>query len=295
MEVIKVDNLTKDYGNGKGVFDASFAVQKGEVMGFLGPNGAGKTTTIRQLLGFTRPNQGAVTIMGLDCFRDAAAISEDLGYLPGEISFMGNMTGWEFIKFIAQLKKIKDLTKARELIDFFELNASTRIGKMSKGMKQKVAIVCAFMGNPATLILDEPTSGLDPLMQNKFVELVKAEKQQGKTILMSSHIFEEVEKTCDQGVIIKAGRIVAIEDIKALRRAKSRIVEITFKTQAEAAAFSAGEKILSQDGDRVTTEIRGGFDQLIANLSRYSVDDLAVRGRSLEELFMCFYGGDSND
>lgn len=295
MEVIKVDNITKDYGGGKGVFNVSFTVKKGEVMGFLGPNGAGKTTTIRQLLGFIRPDQGAVSIMALDCFADAAAIAANIGYLPGEIAFMDNMTGKDFIKFIAGLKKLKNLDRAWELADFFQLNTSVAIRKMSKGMKQKVALVCCFMGDPDTVILDEPTSGLDPLMQNKFVELIKAEKAKGKTILMSSHMFEEVEKTCDRAVIIKEGRVVAVEDINDLRRAKRPIVEVTFGTAAQAQAFVKDKTGAVLENEKATIENSNGFNQLIKELSNYDVVDIFVRGRSLEELFMCYYGGEAND
>lgn len=167
MKVIDIQGITKDYGRNKGVFDVSFSVNKGEVLGFLGPNGAGKTTTIRQLMGFIKPDKGTVTIQGKDCFSKSNIIQKSLGYLPGEIAFMDDMSGIEFIKFIANMKKMKDFSRAEELMKFFELDAGGRIQKMSKGMKQKIGIVCAFMQDPDILILDEPTSGLDPLMQNK--------------------------------------------------------------------------------------------------------------------------------
>lgn len=295
MEVIKVENVTKDYGGGKGVFDLSFTVKKGEVMGFLGPNGAGKTTTIRQLLGFIRPDEGQASIMAMDCFTDAAVIEENIGYLPGEIGFMDNMTGKEFIKFVAGLKRLKDLSRAWELAEFFQLNTAVAISKMSKGMKQKVALVCCFMGNPDTVILDEPTSGLDPLMQNKFVELIEEEKAKGTTVLMSSHIFEEVEKTCDRAVIIKEGKVVAVEDINSLRRAKASIVEITFGTADQAQAFAKDKPGATLDGENVILENSQGFNSLIRELANYDVVDILVRGRSLEELFMCYYGGEAND
>ncbi|MDO4541208.1 MAG: ABC transporter ATP-binding protein [Bacillota bacterium] len=295
MEIIKVDNITKDYRNGKGVFDVSFSVYQGEAVGFLGPNGAGKTTTIRQLLGFIRPDKGNVSILALDCFREAAAIEKKLGYLPGEIAFMDDMTGKSFIKFIAGMKKLKNLDRSRELTEFFQLNINIPIKKMSKGMKQKLALVCCFMADPDIYILDEPTSGLDPLMQNKFVDLIKEEKSRGKTILMSSHIFEEVEKTCDRAVMIRSGRVSAVEDIKKLRRLKSRAVDITFSTEEEAASFAETNNVLTRDGDLVTVEIKDGFDRLISALSKYRVDDLKVTSYGLEELFMAYYGGEDND
>ena len=192
MSVIEVNHITKDYGNQRGVFDVSFEIQEGEVLGFLGPNGSGKTTTIRQLMGFMKPDQGEVKILGMDCFDDSANVQEKVGYLPGEIAFMEDMSGLEFIRFMAKMKNIKDMSKAEELMKFLELDARGKMKRMSKGMKQKIGIVIAFMQDTPILILDEPTSGLDPLMQNKFVELIHEAKKAGKTILMSSHIFEEV-------------------------------------------------------------------------------------------------------
>ena len=154
----------KDYGGGHGVFDVSFAVEQGEVFGFLGPNGAGKTTTIRQLMGFLAPDSGTCTINGLDCRTETAAIQKNMGYIPGEPALPDDIRGGEFIRFLAAYRGMRGTGRAGELCERFELDASGRIRRMSKGMKQKVAIVCALMHDPAVLILDEPTSGLDPLM-----------------------------------------------------------------------------------------------------------------------------------
>lgn len=177
MGIIKIENLTKDYGNGKGVFDLSFVVKEGEVFGFLGPNGAGKTTTIRNLMGFIKPDGGKCYINNLDCFNSASEIQKKVGYIPGEISFMSDMTGIEFIKFMADYRGLKDLSKAYQLIERFDLDPKGNIKKMSKGMKQKIGIVIAFMHDPEILILDESTSGLDPLMQSRFIDLIKEEKE----------------------------------------------------------------------------------------------------------------------
>ena len=141
MSVIEINGLTKDYGNQKGLFDVSFTIEKGEILGFLGPNGSGKTTLIRHLMGFIKPDQGSVSIMNLDCFAQSPKIQEMVGYLPGEIAFMDEMRGIDFIKFIAEMKKIKDLTRAKELIDFLELDPTNKIKRMSKGMKQKIGLV----------------------------------------------------------------------------------------------------------------------------------------------------------
>lgn len=291
MGIIEVKSITKNYGSDRGVFNISFTVEKGEVLGFLGPNGAGKTTTIRQLMGFVKSDKGTAAIAGLDCFKEADKIQKNLGYLPGEIAFMDDMTGNDFIKFVGDMKGIKDFAYAEELKRFFELDASGKIKKMSKGMKQKIGIVCAFMQNPDTLILDEPTSGLDPLMQNKFVELILKEKKRGKTILMSSHIFEEIENTCDRVVIIKKGHIVADESMKKIKEAKRKIFEIAFKDEEEAIKFSKSIENAARYKNRVTLNFAGDIDVLIKNLSKFTVIDINIRMQSLEELFMHYYGG----
>jgi len=211
--MIRVEHLTKSYGPKKGVFDLSFEVKKGEIFGFIGPNGAGKTTTIRQLLGFIKSDSGLAFVNDLESFHNAATIQEKLGYLPGEIAFFDQMTGDEFLRFLGEMRGLPNDDKMQELKSFLELDANGKIKKMSKGMKQKLGLVAAFMHDPEILILDEPTSGLDPLMQSKFVELILKEKAKGKTILMSSHSFEEIERTCDRALIIKEGQMVALEDI----------------------------------------------------------------------------------
>lgn len=295
MNVIEIKQLTKDYGNKKGVFDLNLSVKKGEVFGFLGPNGAGKTTTIRHLMGFIHPAKGKCFINGMDCSSQSDMIQKSLGYLPGEIAFMDDMSGIQFIKFIAEMKGIKDFSRAQELIDMFELDPNGRIKKMSKGMKQKIGIVCAFMQNPDILILDEPTSGLDPLMQNKFIELILSEKSKGKTIFMSSHIFDEIERTCDRTAIIKEGHLVAVEDMKTLSQSKSKSYVISFLTKEMALDFmKEGFKVRESKGNQVTVFVKGNINPLIHTLDKYEVTNLDIKTQSLEELFMHYYGGDKN-
>lgn len=295
MEVIKIKNITKDYGNGKGLFDVSFSVNDGEVFGFLGPNGAGKTTTIRNLMGFIKPDSGECFINGMDCFKDSNLIQKEIGYIPGEISFMTDMTGIEFIKFISEYRGLKDLSKADELIKLFELDTKVKIKKMSKGMKQKLGIVVAFMHNPKILILDEPTSGLDPLMQSKFIELIKEEKKNGKTILMSSHMFEEVEKTCSNVAIIKDGKIVAIDSIQNLRKNKSKKYTVTFKDLNEIEKFKKENlEIVNIYENKVTVLIQDNIKEFIKVLGGYDVTDMDEEYQSLEDIFMGYYGGEKN-
>lgn len=292
MSVIEISHITKDYGQGRGVFDVSFSVNQGEVLGFLGPNGAGKTTTIRQLMGFIKPDSGTLTIQGLDCFKDTDKIQQKLGYLPGEIAFMDSMNGMEFIRFVAKMKKMKNMGRANELMQMFELDPTGKLKKMSKGMKQKIGIVCAFMQDAEILILDEPTSGLDPLMQNRFVELILSEKKKGKTILMSSHMFEEIERTCDRTAIIRDGKLVAVEEIEKLKEGRKKIVEVTFREEAMACAFAKEYPgaIRKNEGKCVTVKVSKDMDAFMKKASEYTVADLEVRTQSLEEFFLHFYG-----
>ena len=293
--VIEIRQLTKDYGNNRGIFDVSLSVKKGEVFGFLGPNGAGKSTTIRHLMGFIQADQGSCQINGLDCLRDHARIQQALGYLPGEIAFMDDMTGIEFIKFMAKMKGMIDLTKAYELMERFELNPQGKIKKMSKGMKQKVGIICAFMHDPELLILDEPSSGLDPLMQNRFIELVLEEKQRGKTIFMSSHIFEEIERTCDRTAMIKDGRLISIEELQTLKASKHKTYQITFATQELVEQFmDEGFECKQVESNVIKVVPRNNLNYLLATLSRYDIVDLDITKLTLEELFLHFYGGNES-
>lgn len=206
--MIHVSNMTLTYPNKKGVFDLSFDVKKGEVVGYLGPNGSGKTTTIRALLGFIKANSGEVIINGLNAFNDASQIMKVVGYLPGEISFLKGLTVKQLLSYTLKFRNRHESKKMEKLLHYFQLNVNGDIKTLSKGEKQKLALVIAFMNDAKLLILDEPTSGLDPLMRNKFIELVLEEKKAGKTIFMSSHLFDEIEKTCDKVLIIKKGRIV---------------------------------------------------------------------------------------
>ena len=295
MSVIEISHITKDYGRGKGVFDLCFCVEKGEVFGFLGPNGAGKTTTIRQLMGFIRPDSGSVSILGMDCFCDAAHIQRRLGYLPGEIAFMDDMTGMEFLRFLAGMKGLSDLSKAQDLMQYFELDASGKIRKMSKGMKQKLGIVCAFMSDPDILILDEPTSGLDPLMQSRFIELILQEKQNDKTILLSSHIFEEGERTCDRTAIIRNGHLVDVARMEQMQSNRQRICRILFADAAKAMAFSERHEGAVLKDCQVTLPVSGSMQHFIQDLAQYPMLDMEMRPQTLEELFLHFYGGASND
>ncbi len=290
--MIEVNGLTLVYPSGKGVFDVDFKVKQGEVLGYLGPNGAGKTTTIRALLGFMAPDKGSCTINGLDCWKQAPQIQKSLGYIPGEITFLDSMNGDEFLRFMCDMRGTKDYTRQKQLIDRFELDTKGRIKKFSKGMKQKVGIVTAFMHDPDILILDEPTSGLDPLMQNRFVELILEEKKRGKTILMSSHMFEEVERTSDTVLIIKDGRLVKQSDVQSLKESQRKcyIVKPRDMQEAHGILTSAGFEVQQAEGDSLEVYIKGeSVDRFLKTIAQFTVQKLDVKSQSLEDIFMHFY------
>jgi ABC-2 type transport system ATP-binding protein len=290
-EVIKLDALTFRYGSGKGVFDLSFSVGEGEVFGYLGPNGSGKTTTIRNLLGFIRPGRGTCSINGLDCWHNAAQIQKQLGYLPGEISFFDEMSGIQFLDLIGAMRGINKKSHRNALINRFELDPSAKIRRMSKGMKQKLGLVTAFMHDPAVYILDEPTSGLDPLMQNVFVDLILEEKERGKTILMSSHSFEETYRTCDRAGIIREGRLVAVEDVHSLKSSQHKAYLVTLESIADLEYLrSAGLKIGNISKNTVEVFVSGNYDQFIAALAKCKIHGLDVATQSLEQVFLKYYG-----
>lgn len=293
--MIEIQNMSMVYPNGKGVFDINLKVKKGEVFGFLGPNGAGKTTTIRQLLGFTNATKGKCLINGFDTRGKTEEIQKDLGYLPGEIAFFDNMTGTEFLNFLIALRGNGSGKRKDELIKFFELDSNHKISKMSKGMKQKVGLVAAFMHDPAILILDEPTSGLDPLMQRKFITLIKNEKDRGKTILLSSHMFEEVDRTCSRAAIIKEGRIVAVEDITTLKQNLKKSYLVTFAKKEDFNTIKAsGLEYNIIDDLKLEIFVNNQYQKFLKTLSECEVISLDVVEQSLEQIFIGYYGKGDN-
>ncbi|MDR0462896.1 MAG: ABC transporter ATP-binding protein [Pseudomonadales bacterium] len=293
--MIDVSNVTLQYNNGKGVFDLNFKVAAGEVLGYLGPNGAGKTTTIRCLMGFMPVDKGSCKINNLDCFKDAPAIQSNLGYIPGEIAFFEQMTGTEFLRFISDLRGVHNQKLQNELLDRFELDPTGRIKRFSKGMKQKVGIIAAFMHDPQVIILDEPTSGLDPLMQNRFVELVMEAKEQGKTILMSSHMFEEIEKTADRVLVIKDGRIIADNSIMELRNFQKKIYILDLKDAKQIKKLPKKYEVVKIDDTHYEVTVQGDkINKFIDDVSKLDLLNLHSKVQSLEEIFLNYYGRTTN-
>lgn len=296
--VIEVSNLTKDYGSGRGVFDVSFDVRPGEVFGFLGPNGAGKTTTIRHIMGFSRPQSGQTKVFGKDSFEHHNEIMKSLGYLPGEIALPEGLTGWEFIRMMQKLKHSENEERLQYLLDKFELDPTGSTKRMSIGVKRKLAVVTAFMDDPDVLVLDEPTSGLDPIMQELFIRFVEEEKKRGKTILLSSHIFSEVDATCDRIAIIKNGKIMSVFVADDIRYNENKTFKISFKEKKDYDAFlSAGFNAIHADEGKLT--VKFGLNDSDTNRFVHTIAPLSVASFSedkftLEDYFMQFYYEDKN-
>lgn len=292
--MIQVEHLTKDYGFGRGVFDVSFEVEQGEVFGFLGPNGAGKTTTIRHIMGFSKPQEGVITVQGRESWLYAAQIQRQLGYLPGELAFPANMTGNQFIAHMASLRKISDLHMTNYLLDKFELDASGDLKRMSLGMKRKLAIVTAFMHDPEILILDEPTSGLDPVMQERFIEFILEEKERGRTILLSSHIFSEVDATCDRIGIIKDGVLVSTIVADTLRHNEDKVFKVEFENNSEYLRFIDHTELnlnaKRPKHNQVKVMIKDeNIHQFFEEMSSYQLKFISEIKFTLEDYFMNFY------
>lgn len=304
MHTIEVEHLTKDYGSGRGVFDVSIAVDRGEVFGFLGPNGAGKSTTIRHLMGFSKPDSGSTKIEGMETFRRYFEVLNHVGYIPGEIALPAGLTGWEFIRMMQNLQKIHNEKRLGEMLKLFELEDEVLKGetkRMSLGVKRKLAVVTAFMSDPDVLILDEPTSGLDPVMQENFIQFIHEEKERGKTILLSSHIFSEIDSTCDRIAIIKDGKIVSQFVADDLKHASHKYYTVTFATEAEKAAFLqkaaslATFQLIREEGVEAYLSVEDSdLNALIALLAAAKVVTFSNRRETLEDYFLKFYKEDKD-
>lgn len=237
MSVIQLEGLTKDYGKGRGVFDLNLNVEQGEMLGFVGTNGSGKTTTIRNIMGFLKPTSGCAKVNGLTSWQHASEIAKNIGYVPGEIAFPDLKTGIDFLKCQAEFLGMSDMNYANTLIERLQLDPRANLKRMSKGMKQKTALVAALMNDASIIILDEPTTGLDPLMRVTFLDIIKEEHKMGKTILMSSHSFEELESTCDKVALISDGRIIDVCKMTDITNRPTKDFKIEFNTESDFRRF----------------------------------------------------------
>ncbi|SDT53186.1 ABC-2 type transport system ATP-binding protein [Paenibacillaceae bacterium GAS479] len=296
MSYIEIKNLTKDYGDGKGVFNLDLTIEKGEVFGFVGTNGAGKTTTIRHMMGFLKPQSGSVTINGLNGWTDSAQLKRRIGYIPGEIAFPDAPTGTEFLSRQAELLGLTDMSYAERVINQLQLDPTANLKRMSKGMKQKTAIVAAFMADPDILILDEPTTGLDPLMRAQFVDILNEQKKKGTTIFMSSHMFEEVEHTCDKVALIKGGRLIAVKRTSEVKHNENKEYKIEFLAHEDYLLFlSEAFNILTRRDEQNQVIIRindADINTLFRTLKGYPIKFIKEIKYTLEDYFKGIYEED---
>jgi ABC-2 type transport system ATP-binding protein len=292
MSVIETERLTKYYGRHRGIVDVDLTVEAGEIFGFLGPNGAGKTTTIRLLLDLIRPTSGRARVFGIESTADPVAIHRRIGYLPGEFALFDRLTGGQTIEYYGNLRGGVDRRRQADLMAQFDLDPSRRFREYSKGNKQKVGLVIALQHRPELLILDEPTAGLDPLVQQTFFQVVRDAVAEGATVFLSSHILDEVERTCQRVAIIRDGRLVKVDRVAALRDLAHHEVDLRFPgpvPAAELAAIPGVSEVVATDG-QVHLRIAGDLGPLIAAAARHHVIDLTSREPTLEETFLAQYG-----
>ena len=299
-DIIKVKNLTKRYANDRGIFNFDFSVKKGEIFGLVGTNGSGKTTTLRHMIGFIKGDTGTVTVSGLDAWRDAAKIKRMVGYVPGQIDFPDVGTGTAFLKIQAEMTGISDLTYMNELIDRFKIDITAPLKRMSKGMKQKMALVAAFMAQPDIYLLDEPSTGLDPLMRDTLIGVILEQKAKGKTVFMSSHIFKELEDTCDTVMFIKDGHTVNTVRRSEFTENPHEQYAIRFRTEKDYRRFieTQNPKISNTDAEQLFVsrfDVKrkviinipaSGLNELFAYLSTYDLESICSDSYSLEKYYV---------
>ena len=293
---IQAQNLTKRYGQARGVTDLNLEVREGEVFGFLGPNGAGKTTTIRMFLNLLKPTSGRVTLLGLDSQQDSVEIRKHIGYLPGEFSLYPNLTGAKTLEYFANLRGGVDWTRIKNMAERLELDLTKKFRQYSRGNKQKVGIIQALMHHPRLLVLDEPTGGLDPLNQQEFYKMVEEARQEGTTVFFSSHIMSEVEKICDRVGIIREGQLIKVGNIVDLTDLKNHHIELIFSGKVPAEVFAKLPGVdhveaSSEEGREILrcTVRSEALDHVVKTAAHYPLVDFISREPSLEETFLDYY------
>ncbi|EJN58739.1 ABC transporter-like protein [Halogranum salarium B-1] len=287
---IELSGLTKYYGDVRGIEDLTLTVERGEVFGFLGPNGAGKSTAIRALLGFLRPTSGEVTLLGKRVAdrHELVEVKHELGHIPGDFAFYDSLSGRRHLDYYESLRGGE---RRAELEALFPAPFDRKVGTYSRGNRQKLAIVQAFMHDPTLVVMDEPTSGLDPLVQRTFYEFLEAERERGVTVLFSSHILSEVRRVCDRVAVIRNGRLVAVEDIDTLLRKSGKVVRATLTEHPPIETFDLPGVVRGEYESKGVLKliVNGGYDELLDRLSSYTVEDIEIREASLEDVFMHFY------
>lgn len=289
MSVIEIKDLTKDYGNNQGIFDINLNIEQGEMIGFVGTNGSGKTTTIRNIMGFIKPTSGQVLVNNKSSWEHASEIVKDIGYVPGEIAFPDLKTGIDFLKCQAEFLNMKNMDYANELIERLQLDPRANLKRMSKGMKQKTALVAALMNDAPIIILDEPTTGLDPLMRVTFLDIIKEEHKKGKTIFMSSHMFEELETTCDRVALINDGHIIDVVNMDEIRNRPIKDFKIEFKSTDDYKNFLKEKYTITRKQkqyNQVSISINAkDTGELLKTLKNYDVKFISEIPYTLEKHF----------
>lgn len=289
MSVIEIKDLTKDYGNNQGIFNINLNIEQGEMIGFVGTNGSGKTTTIRNIMGFIKPTSGQVLVNNKSSWEHASEIVKDIGYVPGEIAFPDLKTGIDFLKCQAEFLNMKNMDYANELIERLQLDPRANLKRMSKGMKQKTALVAALMNDAPIIILDEPTTGLDPLMRVTFLDIIKEEHKKGKTIFMSSHMFEELETTCDRVALINDGHIIDVVNMDEIRNRPIKDFKIEFKSTDDYKNFLKEKYMITRKQkqyNQVTISINAKeTGELLKTLKNYDVKFISEIPYTLEKHF----------
>ncbi len=291
-KVIETHDLTVFYGKHHGISNVNLSVEKGEVFGFLGPNGAGKSTTQRTLLDVIRPSSGSAHIFGMNCQTQGSDIRQRVGYLPGELSLYPNMTGEQFLNLIASINGAKvDKAHRQSLYDRLQLDPKRKMKQYSRGNKQKVGLVSAFMGKPDLLILDEPTGGLDPLVQQTVMELVREVKQDGRTVFFSSHILPEVEAVCDRVGIIREGELIQTSTVDALTKQAFKRLRLELRQTPPKDEFTTIEGVseTSREGNVIDLQVRSNIEQVMQAALKFGLNDLDILPVTLEEIFLAFY------
>lgn len=289
---IELHNLTKSYGKHRGIEEISFRVDKGEVLGFLGPNGAGKTTCIRTLMGLIKASSGSATILGVDALKAPETLRSKIGYLPGVFSVYENYTAWELLRFIATMRGINCDQAILKYSERLNLDIHRHIHDLSKGNRQKVGVIQAFMHNPDVIFLDEPTSGLDPLVQQEFEGILDEAKARGAAIVLSSHVMSEVEHLADRVAIINEGRLLVIEHISILKLKAKQNVALTFGSLINPAVFESipGVTDVIVRGNEITCCVTGPETELLRVAVENRVLSIRTHEPSLAEIFMSFVG-----
>ena len=290
---VHVRGVVKRFGRFRALDHLDLEVEAGSVHGFLGPNGAGKSTTIRVLLGLYRPDEGSVSVLGREPWRDAALINRQVSYVPGDVALWPALTGGQVLDALAGLRGSRDTDREAELIERFDLDPTKRVRTYSKGNRQKVALVAALAAPTRLLVLDEPTSGLDPLMERVFTEEVARAAGEGRTVLLSSHILAEVQRLCSAVTIIKNGRVVQHGDLGTLRRLSRTRIELGVPTDELATVSQELETMdldVVEDSGRLSLEVSAEQVPAVLSLAgEHRIQDVTCEPASLEDLFLRHY------